>query len=235
MSKNGAYIGERYVRLLHVPKQEMQEQVRLGTIAVPGNAHRRGRVQQQLQQQQHQLQHAAAAVAAQQQQAAAAAAQFQQQQQAPYQLPRGAFDAAGGGTSPAHHHLLQPQQQQQQQQHAHHAAYGVMDHLQLPPGAVLAPAPPRMLDGVPMQQYAVGPGPGGGPGGAAIQMVAAGPGGAPQYVAVSPVAGGLAPQLLQVAPGGVAAVQMGGGGGAMGPQVLGQERLQVAMPGAQLG
>lgn len=27
MSKNGAYIGERYVRLLHVPKQEMLEQV----------------------------------------------------------------------------------------------------------------------------------------------------------------------------------------------------------------
>jgi hypothetical protein len=38
MSKNGEYIGERYVRLLHVPKQEMEEQVRLGTLAVPGAA-----------------------------------------------------------------------------------------------------------------------------------------------------------------------------------------------------
>ena len=34
MSKNGAYIGERYVRLLHVPWQEMQEQVRLRTAGV---------------------------------------------------------------------------------------------------------------------------------------------------------------------------------------------------------
>ena len=42
MAKNGAYMGERYVRLLHVPKQEMNEQVRLGTIAIPGNATRRG-------------------------------------------------------------------------------------------------------------------------------------------------------------------------------------------------
>ncbi|KIZ06356.1 hypothetical protein MNEG_1601 [Monoraphidium neglectum] len=48
MSKNGAYIGERYVRLLHVPKQEMQEQVRLGTAAIPGNGNRRGRQQPNL-------------------------------------------------------------------------------------------------------------------------------------------------------------------------------------------
>lgn len=27
MSKNGEYIGERYVRLLHVPRAEMDEQV----------------------------------------------------------------------------------------------------------------------------------------------------------------------------------------------------------------
>jgi len=38
LSKNGEYIGERYVRLLHVPKSEMEEQVRLGTLAIPGNA-----------------------------------------------------------------------------------------------------------------------------------------------------------------------------------------------------
>jgi hypothetical protein len=38
MSKNGEYIGERYVRLLHVPRQEMEEQVRMGTLAVPGAA-----------------------------------------------------------------------------------------------------------------------------------------------------------------------------------------------------
>jgi hypothetical protein len=29
LSKNGEYLGDRYVRLLHVPKQEMEEQVRL--------------------------------------------------------------------------------------------------------------------------------------------------------------------------------------------------------------
>ena len=28
LSKNGEYIGERYVRLLHVPRSEMEEQVR---------------------------------------------------------------------------------------------------------------------------------------------------------------------------------------------------------------
>lgn len=27
LSKNGEYLGDRYVRLLHVPKQEMEEQV----------------------------------------------------------------------------------------------------------------------------------------------------------------------------------------------------------------
>lgn len=36
LSKNGEFIGERYVRLLHVPKQEMIEQVQLGTLAIPG-------------------------------------------------------------------------------------------------------------------------------------------------------------------------------------------------------
>lgn len=36
LSKNGKYLGDRYVRLLHVPKQEMEEQVRLGTLAIPG-------------------------------------------------------------------------------------------------------------------------------------------------------------------------------------------------------
>lgn len=36
LSKNGEYLGDRYVRLLHVPKQEMEEQVRLGTLAIPG-------------------------------------------------------------------------------------------------------------------------------------------------------------------------------------------------------
>lgn len=38
LSKNGEYMGERYVRLLHVPKSEMEEQVRLGTLAIPGAA-----------------------------------------------------------------------------------------------------------------------------------------------------------------------------------------------------
>lgn len=38
LAKNGEYIGERYVRLLHVPKSEMEEQVRLGTLAIPGTA-----------------------------------------------------------------------------------------------------------------------------------------------------------------------------------------------------
>lgn len=38
LAKNGEYIGERYVRLLHVPKQEMEEQVRMGTLAIPGAA-----------------------------------------------------------------------------------------------------------------------------------------------------------------------------------------------------
>ncbi|KAG2452074.1 hypothetical protein HYH02_003110 [Chlamydomonas schloesseri] len=38
LSKNGEYIGQRYVRLLHVPRAEMEEQVRLGTLAIPGAA-----------------------------------------------------------------------------------------------------------------------------------------------------------------------------------------------------
>ncbi|GFR41617.1 hypothetical protein Agub_g2342 [Astrephomene gubernaculifera] len=38
LSKNGEYIGQRYVRLLHVPRSEMEEQVRLGTLAIPGAA-----------------------------------------------------------------------------------------------------------------------------------------------------------------------------------------------------
>jgi heterogeneous nuclear ribonucleoprotein F/H len=38
LAKNGEYIGQRYVRLLHVPRQEMEEQVRHGTLAVPGAA-----------------------------------------------------------------------------------------------------------------------------------------------------------------------------------------------------
>ena len=32
LSKNGQYIGDRYVRLLHVPRSEMEEQVRTGTL-----------------------------------------------------------------------------------------------------------------------------------------------------------------------------------------------------------
>lgn len=43
MAKNGEYIGDRYVRLLHVPKQEMEDQVSLGTIAVPGQGRMRSR------------------------------------------------------------------------------------------------------------------------------------------------------------------------------------------------
>lgn len=38
LSKNGEYLGSRYVRLLHVPVFEMEEQVRMGTLAIPGNA-----------------------------------------------------------------------------------------------------------------------------------------------------------------------------------------------------
>ena len=40
LSKNGEYLGERYIRLLHVPRTEMEDQVRLGTLAVPGAAAR---------------------------------------------------------------------------------------------------------------------------------------------------------------------------------------------------
>lgn len=35
MRKNGEYIGDRYVKLLHVPKREMEEQVKFGTAAIP--------------------------------------------------------------------------------------------------------------------------------------------------------------------------------------------------------
>ena len=35
MSMNGKYIGDRYVKLLHVPKQEMVEQVAFGTTVIP--------------------------------------------------------------------------------------------------------------------------------------------------------------------------------------------------------
>lgn len=35
MQKNGEYIGDRYVKLLHVPKREMEEQVKFGTAAIP--------------------------------------------------------------------------------------------------------------------------------------------------------------------------------------------------------
>jgi heterogeneous nuclear ribonucleoprotein F/H len=48
LSKNGDFMGERYVRLLHVPVTEMEEQVRLGTLAIPGNAAKlRNRMAQQ--------------------------------------------------------------------------------------------------------------------------------------------------------------------------------------------
>lgn len=35
MQKNGEYIGDRYVKLLHVPTREMDEQVKYGTAAIP--------------------------------------------------------------------------------------------------------------------------------------------------------------------------------------------------------
>lgn len=35
MSMNGKYIGDRYVKLLHVPRQEMVEQVAFGTTVIP--------------------------------------------------------------------------------------------------------------------------------------------------------------------------------------------------------
>lgn len=38
MARNGEYLGDRYVRLLHVPRQEMEEQVSMGTLAIPGQA-----------------------------------------------------------------------------------------------------------------------------------------------------------------------------------------------------
>ncbi|GAX83059.1 hypothetical protein CEUSTIGMA_g10485.t1 [Chlamydomonas eustigma] len=51
LTKNGDFLGERYVRLLHVPASEMEEQVRLGTLAVPGNAAKlRARIIRQQQQ-----------------------------------------------------------------------------------------------------------------------------------------------------------------------------------------
>lgn len=53
LSKNGEFIGERYVRLLHVPVTEMEEQVRLGTLAIPGNA---AKLRSRLMRQQQQLQ-----------------------------------------------------------------------------------------------------------------------------------------------------------------------------------
>lgn len=53
LSKNGEYLGGRYIRLLHVPRAEMEEQVRLGTLAVPGAAARmRSRMARAQQQQQ---------------------------------------------------------------------------------------------------------------------------------------------------------------------------------------
>jgi hypothetical protein len=214
MSKNGAYIGERYVRLLHVPKQEMQEQVRLGTIAIPGNAHRRARVQQQQQHQQHQQQQL-------------------QRQQTPHHMP--GIPASG---------LVFNMQQQHQQQRPggmlppqmHGGSYSMVEHLQLPPGAVLQQGPSRgtpVMGGyVPMRMQQ----PGGVP--RHIQMVAApqGPGGGPQMVAVAPMQGQMGPpQLVQVGPGGpVAAVQMGPGG--IG-QVIGQEQrgMQMAVANAPMG
>ena len=51
MAKNGEFIGDRYIRLLHVPVEEMEEQVRHGTSVVPGN-YKKGRQPQQQQQQQ---------------------------------------------------------------------------------------------------------------------------------------------------------------------------------------
>lgn len=56
LSKNGEFIGERYVRLLHVPVTEMEEQVRLGTLAIPGNAAKlRSRLMRQQQQQRNRM------------------------------------------------------------------------------------------------------------------------------------------------------------------------------------
>ena len=46
MSKNGEYIGRRYVKLLMVPREEMEDQVRLGTLAIPGAAARAMQVAQ---------------------------------------------------------------------------------------------------------------------------------------------------------------------------------------------
>lgn len=64
MSKNGEFIGERYVRLLRVPVTEMEEQSRRGTLAIPGKLRSRliQQQQQQLQQeQQNRLAYLAAA------------------------------------------------------------------------------------------------------------------------------------------------------------------------------
>lgn len=48
-------MGERYVRLLHVTPDEMEEQVRLGTLAIPGAAEKmRNRLIMRQQQQQQQ-------------------------------------------------------------------------------------------------------------------------------------------------------------------------------------
>jgi len=247
MSKNGAYIGERYVRLLHVPKQEMQEQVRLGTVAIPGNPHRRRLQQQHQHQQQHPSQLGGLNMGGSMQ---------RQQQQGQQQ---------------------QQQQQQQQYAVPLHGAFNMMDQLQLPAGAVLhqqpgvGPMQPRMMEmqgymqqpmqQQPMQQQsAMQPmqqqqqqhtmqqqqhtmqhqqhtmqqqpmqpiSPNG-----TIMLAPARSGGAG-----SPVGSMGPPQLLQVGPGGMVApqlVQMGPGGAAQLAQVLSQEGVPMAVASGPMG
>jgi len=59
MSNSGKFMGERFVRLLPVPTAEMEEQVRMGTLAIPGNFEKnimRSKIYNQKQQYQSQRQ-----------------------------------------------------------------------------------------------------------------------------------------------------------------------------------
>lgn len=155
--------------------QPRNPQVRLGTIAIPGNAHRRSKFQQ----------HGSHV--------------------------RSSFD-----------HMQQQ-----------HSAYGMVDHLQVPHGAVLQAGPPRMMEAHQGYPHGMPQGP---PGAAPVQMVAAaGPNGAGGAAMVA-MAPGQMGQLVQVGPGGMAAMQMGPGSAmpAMA-QMVSPDGMPVAMANTHMG
>ncbi|KIZ02545.1 hypothetical protein MNEG_5410 [Monoraphidium neglectum] len=240
MSKNGAFIGERYVRLLHVPKQEMLEQVRLGTIAIPGNAHRRSRFQQQQQQQQaapglHFMHGGPALSSPFDHFAQRGAVQLPHLQQHPHAAYGAQIDAlsqmARGGVQAVQH--VVPQQLQQQHQQPHQQQPQLQQQQRL----------------VEFQPYPQQPNGGGGihlgHAGSGVPVSNAGGGGnAVMGVAGIPISMPLgvtmAPQYVQIGPNGVAALQLaqpmaGGGGGVQVAQVVSQDGLQIAMAGAPIG